>query len=82
MLSCDDKEVVGMAVVDTLVVATDGLRSFIVSGARTKSGIGWVNEMGDGMVEMDGAAAVAGVSAECCSITAEKLCNCFPLQCF
>ena len=55
MSSCDGKEVVGMTVADELMVVADGLRSFIVSGAKTKSGIGWVNEMGDGMVEMDGA---------------------------
>ena len=44
-----------MVVADDLMMVADGLRSFIVSGAETKSGIGWVNEMGDGMVEVEGA---------------------------
>ena len=52
--SCDDREAAGIAMVDDLTIVADGLRSFIVSGARVKSGISLVNERGDGMVEMDG----------------------------
>ena len=56
--SGDDKETAGIAMVDDLTIVADDLRSFIVSGARTKSGIGWVNEGGNGIVEMDGAGVV------------------------
>ena len=56
--SCDDRETAGIAMVDDLTIVAGGLRSFIVSGARTKSGTGLVNERGDGMVEMDGAGVV------------------------